>query len=298
MKLSPENLVGVIAAIITPFKDDYELDINGFKELTKYLVDNDIHGIMTPGGNGEFPHLLPEERFKVLEAAREVVPSKIPLIACVSACGLKEVLMYVKHAANVGVDGVIVTPPYYYKLPESSIHEFFKEIAEKSELPVVIYNNPAYTGHNLPPKLIAKLAEVENIIGMKQSNSDIGQTAEIIRLAGNKISILTGIDSQFYPTLCIGGRGIFSTAACVVPKHMVELFNEFMRGNHKRAYELHMELQELFRFFEYEPGYVAPCKEALRLLGLPAGPVRKPLPSLTQQEIEELKQTLIKLGLR
>lgn len=122
---------------------------------------------MTPGGNGEFPHLLLEERFRVLEAAREVTPSNIPLIACVSACSLREVLVYTKHATDVGADGVIATPPYYYKLPEESIYAFFREVAERSELPVIVYNNPAYTGHNIPPRLMVKLAEAEGIIGMK-----------------------------------------------------------------------------------------------------------------------------------
>ncbi len=296
MRLSKDSLRGVIVATVTPFKDDYELDINGLKILTDYLASSGVHGIMTTGGNGEFPHLLPEERFKVLEVVRDVTPSNIPVIACVSACGIKEVLMYVRHAADVGADGIISTPPYYYKLPPESLFEFYEAVSERSELPLVVYNNPAYTGHNITPQLMVRIASLGNVVGMKQSNSDIGQTAEIIRLVGHKISILTGIDSQFYPTLCIGGRGIFSTAACVVPKHMVRLYEEFINGNYRNAFEIHVRLQELFKFFEYEPGYVAPCKEALKILGLPAGPVRRPLPSLTAEDVEELKLTLSKLG--
>ncbi len=296
MVLTNESLRGVIVAIITPFKDNYELDVNGLKTLTSYLIDSGVHGIMTTGGNGEFPHLLPEERFKVLEAVREVTPSNVPVIACVSSCNLKEVLTYVKHATDVGADGVISTPPYYYKLPPESLFEFYKELSEGSELPLIVYNNPAYTGHNITPRLMSEIASLDNVIGMKQSNSDIGQTSEIIRLVGHKISVLTGIDSQFYSTLCIGGRGVFSTAACVVPRQMVRLYDEYVRGNYKEAFEIHLMLQELFKFFEYEPGYVAPCKEALKIIGLPSGPVRKPLPSLTPKEVEELKSVLNKLG--
>ncbi|MEM1600457.1 MAG: 4-hydroxy-tetrahydrodipicolinate synthase [Sulfolobales archaeon] len=297
MKLSKDSLHGVVVAIITPFKDDFDLDLDGLKTITNYLVESGVHGIMTTGGNGEFPHLLPEERFKVLEVVREVTPSNVLVISCVSACGLKEALMYVKHAVDVGADGIISTPPYYYKLPPNSLFEFFKDLSEKSDIPLVVYNNPAYTGHNITPQLMVKIASLDNVVGMKQSNSDIGQTAEIIRLVGHRISVLTGIDSQFYPTLCIGGRGIFSTAACVVPKHMVELYEEFVKGDYRKAFEIYTTLQELFKFFEYEPGYVAPCKEALKILGLPAGPVRKPLPSLTDEEVEELKLVLSKLKL-
>ncbi|MCS7108428.1 MAG: 4-hydroxy-tetrahydrodipicolinate synthase [Sulfolobales archaeon] len=297
MRLSKETLNGVIVAIVTPFKDDYELDLEGLRTLTNYLVYKGVHGIMTPGGNGEFPHLLPDERIKVVETVRESTPSHVSVIACVSACGLKEALTYVKHAADVGADGIISTPPYYYKLPHESLFEFFRTLSEKSEIPVIVYNNPSYTGHNITPQLMAKIASLNNVIGMKQSNSDIGQTSEIIRLVGHKISVLTGIDSQFFPTLCIGGRGIFSTAACVVPRHMVKLYEEFTGGNYRKAFEIHVKLQELFKFFEYEPGYVAPCKEALRMLNLPAGPVRKPLPSLSREEVEELKHVLTKLEL-
>ena len=127
---------------------------------------------------------------------------------------------------------------------------------------------------------------------MKQSNADMGQLVEVVRLVGSDFAVLTGIDSQSYPALCIGGVGIFSTAASVVPRQMVDLYNAFVDGRQDEARELHMILQELNRFLEYDPGYVAPCKEALALLGLPAGPVRKPLPELSDAEREGIRQAL------
>lgn len=286
---------GIIAAVVTPFKPNYELHEEGLRKLVDYLAKNRIHGIMTTGGNGEFPHLLHEERKKVLEITIEAVKNRIPIIACTASCSTKETLMLTAHAREVGADAAIIVSPYYFKIPEESIYKHYKTVTEKVEIPIIVYNNPEYTGNNITPKLMTKLSEIDGIVGLKQSNYDISQTAEIIRLVGDRISVLTGIDSQLYPTLCIGGKGVFSTAACVVPEQMIELYKAFENGDQSTAFRIHTKLQSIYRFLEYDPGYVAPCKEMLRALGLPAGPVRPPLPPLPsnkRKEIEEALRTL------
>jgi 4-hydroxy-tetrahydrodipicolinate synthase len=144
---------------------------------------------------------------------------------------------------------------------------------------------------------MAGLADLEGIIGLKQSNPDFGQLVEIIRGCGEKISACTGIDSQFYPALCAGAKGIFSTAACVVPGEMVRIFDLAQKGEYDAAFEVHMKIQELNAMLEYDPGYVSPCKEALSLMGLPGGPVRDPLPPLSASERRLLKSTLRRLNL-
>lgn len=291
------KLRGVIVAIVTPFTEDEKLDELSLKRITSYLLERGIHGIMTTGGNGEGPHLLREERKAVTQIVVEAVKGQIPVIAGTAACSTMETILLTKDAAEVGADAAIVTPPFYFTLPDNCLYEHYERLVASVDIPVIIYNNPLYTGNNLRPELIAKLADIDGIIGLKQSNADLGQLVEVIRLVGNKISILTGIDSQFYPSLCAGSKGIFSTAACVVPQQMVDLFNAFTKGNHKAASIIHMKLQGLNRFFEYDPGYVAPCKEALIMLGLPAGPVRKPLPHLTEQQRTQIRQALSGLGL-
>lgn len=297
MVLTYEKLQGVVAAIVTPFTADDEVDTDGLERLVSYMVKNGVHGIMTTGGNGEFPHLLPHERKKVLEVVVNSVKGKIPVIACTTGCSTKETLLYTKHAEDAGADAVILLPPYYYKLPHEQVFQFYKTVAEKTKLPLIVYNNPTYTGNPIPPKLMVRILSIHGIIGLKQSEYDISQTIEVIRQLGDTVSIMTGIDSQFFPILCVGGRGIFSTAACVVPRHMVEMYDAFRNGNVDKAFRIFMKLQILNRFFEYDPGYVAPCKEALRMLGLPSGHVRSPLPMLSKQEKEQLKEALIQLGL-
>ncbi|MEM2906130.1 MAG: 4-hydroxy-tetrahydrodipicolinate synthase [Candidatus Bathyarchaeia archaeon] len=297
MPLDARELRGIIPALVTPFTSSDEVDNEALRRLVEFVLDHRVHAVMTTGGNGEFPHLTSEERRRVLEVVVDEVNGRIPVIACTATCSTKEAVALSLHAKDAGADAVILTPPYYFGLPDESLYNHYVAVAERSGLPVVVYNNPVYAGHNISPRLMARLAEVEGIIGLKQSNSDISETLEIIRFVGEKIAVLTGIDSQLFPVLAIGGRGVFSTAACVIPGLMVEVYDAYQSGDIAKARELHLKLQALNRFFEYEPGYVAPCKEALSMLGIPCGDVRAPLPRLTQREREDLKAALEQLGL-
>jgi len=294
--MKTEDLGGVIPAIVTPFTESGEVNEPGLRELTDYMIDGGVHGIMTSGGTGEFPHLSREEKKLVTGVVADQARGRVPVIAGTAACSTREAILLSQDAKEAGAQAVIVTSPYYFMLPEEALFDHYQAIASEVDLPLVLYNNPTYTGNNLSPQLIARLASTPGIIGMKQSNADIGQFVEVVRLVDPSFAVLTGIDSQFYPTLCIGGVGIFSSAAAVIPKQMVEVYNASVEGRHEDARELHMKVQALNRFLEYDPGYVAPCKEALTLLGLPAGPVRRPLPDLTTEERAGVRQALVDLG--
>ena len=295
--MKTEDLRGVIPAIPTPFSHDGEVSESGLRELTDYVIDGGVHGIMTCGGTGEFPHLSREEKRFVTSVVADQARGRAPVIAGTAACSTRETILLSQDAKEAGAEAVIVTAPYYFILPEEALFDHYRDIANAAGLPLVLYNNPTYTGNDLRPQLVARLASVPGIMGMKQSNADMGQLVEVIRLVGSNFAVLTGIDSQFYPSLCVGGVGIFSTAASVVPRHMVELYNAFVDGRQADARALHMRLQALNRFLEYDPGYVAPCKEALGLLGLPAGPVRSPLPKVSGEERAGIRQALVDLGL-
>jgi 4-hydroxy-tetrahydrodipicolinate synthase len=295
--MEAKDLKGVIAAIATPFDGKEKVDISGLKKLVKYAVDGGVHGIMTTGGTGEFPHLQREEKKLITGTVVEAVNERALVIAGTAACSTIEAISLCEDAKKVGADAVILTPPYYFKLPDESLFGHFRDVARNVKLPVVVYNNPLYTGNNLSPELIARISKLNGIIGLKQSNPDLGQLVEVVRTARKGFSVLTGIDSQFYPALCTGAKGIFSTAACVVPRMMVGIYDAFQNGKHPEAFSQHMKLQTLNRFLEYDPGYVAPCKEALKMMGLPSGPVRRPLPSLTSTQMKDLKAALKELGL-
>ncbi len=295
--LTSADVKGVIAAIVTPFDANGQVNPPAIETIVEYLVSNGVHAIMTTGGTGEFPMMLREERKYVTQLVAEQVNKRIPVIAGTASCSTQETLLLMEDAAEAGADAAIVVAPYYFRLPEDTLYRYYVEMGDRGALPVILYNNPLYTGNNLSTATMARLAGHQRIIGAKQSNSNMGELVELVRLAGDKMAVTTGIDSQFYPALCIGATGIFSTAASVIPKQMVQLYDLFRQDRRDEALALHMKLQILNRFLEYDPGYVAPAKEALIMMGYPAGPVRQPQPDLTAEERKGLRRALEELGL-
>jgi 4-hydroxy-tetrahydrodipicolinate synthase len=292
-------LRGVVAAIVTPFDPWDSVDLAAAGRLTGWLMDSGVHGIMTTGGTGEFPHLSRSERRGLTSAVVRQVGGRIPVIAGTGACSTREVLGLCEDAADVGADAVITVPPYYFPLPDAAIAAFFEAVADRSPLPVVVYNNPLYTGNSMRPSLIAEILCHDNIAGLKQSSSDLGQLVDVIqevRVArGLTRALFTGVDSQFAGSLAIGADGIYSTAGGIIPELMVRLYSLAAAGETAAAAQL--QLQPLNRFLEYDPGYVAPAKEALRILGLDVGQPRAPLPGLTDGELARLRSALAQLEL-
>ncbi len=295
--ISAMDLKGIIAAIATPFGRDEGVDYVGLKVIAKYLLDGGVDAIMSTGGTGEFPHMNREEKKRVIRAIAEVCKGRVPVVAGTAACSTKECLELMQDAKESGADAAILVPPYYFVLNEEAIYTHFRDLADAKILPVVVYNNPLYTGNPMSPALIARLLRIENIIGLKQSCTDLGQLVEVIRMAPAGSSICTGIDSQFYPALAIGAAGVYSTAGGIYPNQMKEVYTLFQQGRLADARTLHLKLQVVNRFLEYDPGYVSPAKEALNMLGLPGGIVRRPMPNLTPAQRAELKEALASINL-
>ena len=289
---------GVIPAIPTPFTPDgASVDEAALRGVVRHVVDGGVHGIMTTGGTGEFPHLSREERRRVTEVVVSETAGSVPIFAGTAACSTWEAIALGEDAAAAGADAAILTPPFDFRIPDEQLYGHFADVAASGALPVVVYNNPLYTGNNLSPALIASLMELDGVVGLKQSNDDLGQLVESLRLAEpSGRSLCTGIDSQFYAALCVGARGIFSTAASIVPGPMVRLWRLVQEGDNDGALAQHTALQPLNRFLEYDPGYVSPTKEALQMLGLDCGPVRRPLPDFPEGERAALKDALAGLG--
>jgi 4-hydroxy-tetrahydrodipicolinate synthase len=296
--LRAEGLHGVIPAIPTPFTaDGRAVDEAALRRVVRHVVDSGVHGIMTTGGTGEFPHLSRKERSRVTEIVAAEAAGAVPVYAGTAACSTWEAIALMEDAAQAGADAAILTPPFYFRIPDAELYRHFEDVAGAGMLPVVVYNNPLYTGNALSPGLIASLMEVDNVIGLKQSEDDLGQLVEAMRLsAGTGRSLLTGIDSQFYAALSVGARGIYSTAAAIVPAEMVRLWDLVQAGDHAGALAQHQRLQPLNRFLEYDPGYVSPTKEALTMMGLDCGPVRRPLPDFPAAERGALREALALLG--
>lgn len=300
MTLNLQAIRGVIPAVVTPFDAHGTVDLAATGRLIRWLVDSGVHAIMTTGGTGEFPHLDRDERRELTRAAVQESAGKVPVIAGTAACSVREALQLCKDAAAVGADAVISVPPYYFPLPDAAIASFFQELGDRSPLPVFAYNNPLYTGNAMSPALIADVLSHDNVVGLKQSSSDLGQMVEVIHevrvVRGLSRALFTGVDSQFAAAMSVGADGIYSTASGIVPTAIVRLYSLASAPDPKAAAELQLELQPLNRFLEYDPGYVAPAKEALRMLGLDVGDPRAPLPRLTSDERSRLAAALSQLS--
>lgn len=295
--IESKDLKGVLAAIVTPFSADEEVNYSGLGIITEYLLEGGVDGIMTTGGTGEFPHLSRKEKKEVIQTIAQTCRGRVPVIAGTAACSTRECLQLMEDARESGADAAILVPPYYFVLNEEAVFSHFQVLSQACILPVIVYNNPLYTGNPMSPGLIVRLLDLPNIIGLKQSSVDMGQLVEIIRLLRRPSSICTGIDSQFFPALTLGACGVYSTAGGIFPREMKQVHHLCLQGRWDEARKLHLKLQMVNRFLEYDPGYVSPAKEALNLLGLPAGVVRRPMPNLTAAQREDLRQALRAIGL-
>src|SRR5215472_17874133 len=175
-----QALTGVVPAIVTPFGTHGGVDVAATARLARWVVDSKVHAIMTTGGTGEFPHLDRSERRELTRAVVQAAAGEVPVIAGTAACSTREALLLCEDAASVGADAVISVPPFYFPLPDAAIAAFFRSLADACPLPVFAYNNPLYTGNAMSPRLIADVLSHDNVAGLKQSSSDLGQMVEVI----------------------------------------------------------------------------------------------------------------------
>jgi 4-hydroxy-tetrahydrodipicolinate synthase len=204
--------------------------------------------------------------------------------------------MLTNFAREAGADGALLVVPYYNRPTQEGLYQHFKELAEKVDIPQILYNIPSRTGVNLLPQTVARLAEIKNIVGIKEA-STVDQVSEIIELTkGKDFVVFSGNDNQTLPILALGGVGVISVASNVAPRLVSEMVRAFRKGKIEEARELHYRLSPLFKalFLETNP---APVKAALEMMGLPAGPPRLPLVEISQQNREILRKVLIDLGL-
>jgi 4-hydroxy-tetrahydrodipicolinate synthase len=287
---------GVYPAIITPFTrgDRPDLDLEGLRENVKWLVEQGVHGIVPCGSTGESATMSHKEHEKVVEETVDVVNGKVPVLAGTGSNNTEEALLLTKAAKNIGADGVLVISPYYNKPNRSGLIKHYTKIANL-DIPVVMYNVPGRTGqdlNDLKPSLVAELAKHPNIVGIKEASGKLDRMWQIIEETRNEsFRVISGDDNLTLPLLQLGGAGVISVAANVEPKLMVEMYEEFKKGNYQRARDLHFKLEPLFKdlFIDTNP---IPVKKAVELRGMAAGPVRLPLDDLDQEKTGKLMKTL------
>lgn len=287
---------GVFPAIITPFLKDESLDEEGLRRNIEYLSRTGIAGIVPCGTTGESATLTFEEHKKVVEIAVEA--SKVPVIAGTGSNNTAEALELTRHAAKAGADAALLITPYYNKPNDKGMFEHFKKIAEKSDIPIVLYNVPKRTGIDLKPELVAKLSRIKNIVAIKEASGSLSQQSQIIeQTRGSGFVLLSGDDDLTLPTMALGGQGVVSVVANVAPRKTVAMVDALLKGDMEKARVLHYELAPLVRamFLETNP---IPVKTAHKYLGLANGPLRLPLGEMAPEREAKLKEIVERLGER
>ena len=286
---------GAIVAIVTPFKNG-QVDEEKYRELIEFQITNGTHGIVPCGTTGESATLSHSEHKRVVEICLDQVKKRVPVIAGTGSNNTAEALELTKHAQAAGADATLMITPYYNKPTQEGIFQHFKLIAENTNIPIIVYNVPGRTALNLLPDTVARLAKLPTIVGIKEATGDLNQGAKVIRLCPNDFIVLSGDDFTAFPLMCIGGRGVISVIANVVPGDMAGMCNAFFAGDYAKAKALHYKMFPLMEamFFETNP---VPAKTALKLLGKLNGEVRLPLCAMSAANEDRLRQVMVNYGL-
>lgn len=279
---------GVWLPIVTPFNNN-EIDYDSYKNLIDHYIDNGITGIMTNCTTGECPVLSDYEQDKLLETTLEYVNHRVPLYWGAGGNNTAKVCSTIEQLSEKGIDGFLSVSPYYNRPSQDGIYEHFKMISQSASLPILIYNIPYRTGMNMTNETILKVAELVNIVGIKDSSGDINQTAELIREAPEGFNVFTGDDVMFYINLVLGGAGGIMASAHLDTKIYLEIFNMIKINDHKSAAKLweHLSKKIPYLFKETNPG---PIKYLLKDKGLiKSDELRLPLKGVTEDYKQKLK---------
>ena len=287
---------GSIVALVTPFKGD-RVDEAAYKKLVDWQIKEGTNGIVPCGTTGESPTLSEKEHSEAIELCVQAVGKRIPVIAGTGSNSTSEAVHMTKHAAKVGADAALVVTPYNNKPTPKGIYLHYKAVSESTDIPIILYNIAGRTGRNIEPDLMAKLAsDFKNIVGVKEASGSLEQMLSIKELCQKEFFITSGDDALTLPILAIGGIGVISVAANIVPRDVAALVNVFNQGDLKKAQEINLKLMPLIHalFIETNP---IPVKKACELMGLCNGSLRLPMCAMEEANWTKLKQALKSYGL-
>ena len=290
------KLKGVYTALVTPFKGG-ALDEEGLRRLVESQVQGGVDGIVPCGTTGEASTLNYEEHERVIELVVKFANGRVPVMAGTGSNSTHETMEMTEAARKLGSDMVLLVAPYYNRPTQEGLYQHFKTVAESVHIPMVLYNIPARTGVNMLPELVARLAEIPNIVAIKEASGSLQQVADIYRLTKGTFTILSGDDNIFLPMMALGGMGVISVLSNILPARLKALATAFLDENNiEKARAIHLELMPLFQamFVEVNP---VPVKESLYFMGMIERELRLPLVSLTDKNREYLKSVLKEFGL-
>lgn len=285
----------LLTAMVTPMKPDLSVDYERAAELARRLIESGSEGVVVSGTTGESPTLTPSEKLKLFETVAAAVGDRAAVIGGTSSYSTAESVELSRRAGDTGIHGLLLVTPYYNKPPQEGLYRHFRATAEATDLPCILYNVPSRTAVNLAAATTLRLAEVENIIGIKEC-ADLGQLTEILTGAPADFLVWSGDDAVTLPYLALGAYGVISVAGHVVGPQMQELIQAHLSGDVALAAKLHRRLYPVFRglFAVTNPVLV---KAALEIQGFPVGPLRPPMVAATEEEKRALRRLLSESGL-
>ena len=289
---------GIIPPVATPMQANEDLDLPRLRWFIDHLIANGVHGIFVLGTNSEFYAMDEREKQEVIATAVEHVRGRVPVYAGTGAESTREAVRLTKMAEKEGVQGVSVITPYFVLPSQQEIFDHYRKIAEASSLPVILYNNPATCGGvKIDVETVARLAEVPNIVGIKDSSGDLQNTNEMIRAVPDRFSVLMGRDTLIFPALMFGAKGAVPATGNIAPHLLVEIYEAFQRGDLQasKAAQLKLNPVRMSLTLGTAPGGV---KAALNLLGLSIGPSRGPVAPLAADKLEKMRTSLRAGGLK
>ncbi len=294
------RLRGTFTALISPFHEDGSLDLEAFQSLVKRQVTHGISGLLVMGSTGESPTLDEGEKEALVRAAVKEAGGACKIIVGTGSYDTKRTIANTRRARELGADFALVVVPYYNKPSDEGLYLHFKAVAEEGGLPVIVYNIAGRTARNLPTPVLERLAALPGIVGVKEGSGDIGQMMDVVERIGRRredFAVLSGDDALAFPLLALGGDGLISTAANLVPERMMELVEASLEGDVELARIRHFSLLPLFRGLCLETN-PAPIKQAMAWAGLPAGPCRLPLAPMVEETKARLRAAMEASGLR
>jgi 4-hydroxy-tetrahydrodipicolinate synthase len=287
----------IVTAMITPFDAEGEVDYMVTEKLANHLVDRGSDGLVVCGTTGESPTLTWDEEFKLFQVIKDAVSGRAKVLAGTGSNSTQEAIEATQKAADLGVDGALLVVPYYNKPPQEGLYEHFKAIAVAvPDLPIMLYNIPGRTGQNMLPETVARLAELSNIMAIKEASGNLDQASQIRRMTPPDFEIYSGDDSLTLPLLSVGGSGVVSVASHLVGDLMQRMVTAFFQGQMQVATDIHLKLEPLFKVL-FATTNPIPIKAALRLQGWAVGETRLPLCKIPRDLELELKRVLTELSL-
>jgi len=286
---------GALSAIVTPLRDG-EIDEPALRELIEWQIQNGVDGIVPCGSTGESATLSHAEHERVIKIAVEQTRKRVPVVAGTGSNSTAEAIRLTSYAREIGADGALLVSPYYNRPTQDGIIRHYRAIAQSVSIPLIVYNIPSRTGSLILPETLAQLADVPNIVAVKEATGSMDQASDIRRLCGERLTVLSGDDSLTVPLMALGAKGVVAVLTNVMPRETHDMAAAALAGDFARAREMHFKMLPLMRalFLETNP---IPVKYAVSLMGKCTAEMRMPLTTMSQGPAEKLRGVMKELRL-